>query len=193
MRARTVQSGFTLIETLVVVIVITIIVSVGILSLGLVRDDRVLRREAARIGSLLEVAQDEAMMQGREFGLEVMRESYRFVEYDPQQRRWADVPTEDMFRARQLPDNIEFDLYLEDKSIQLELDGLDLAEPEDERDSDGLKDYAPHVFVFSSGDTTPFELRLVDAQHQHTVILSADITGQIEILTESEMQDALLR
>jgi len=168
MRARYSQSGFTLIEILVVVVVIATIVSIGILSLGLLGDDRQLRREAARIGSLLEVAQDEAIMQGREFGLEVMRESYRFVEYDPLQRLWADVPAEDIFRARQLPENIEFDLYIEDKSILLELDAADLSEPEDERDNDARKEYAPHIYIFSSGDTTPFQLRLVDARQEYT-------------------------
>lgn len=193
MRARSHQPGFTLIELLVVVIVIAIIVSIGLLSLGVLGDDRQLRREAYRIGSLLEVAQDEAIMQGREFGLEVMRNSYRFVEFDPLQRRWADVPTENIFRARQLPEDIEFDLLLEDKSVRLDLDAVDLSKSEDERERNSRKDYAPHVLIFSSGDTTPFELRLVDTQKEHTVILAGDITGEINVLTESEERDALLR
>lgn len=193
MRARSSQSGFTLIELLVVVVVIAIIVSIGLLSLGVLGDERQLRREAFRIGSLLEVAQDEAIMQGREFGLEVLQNSYRFVEYDPLQRRWVDAPAEDVFRARQLPENIEFDLYLEDKSIRLKLDAEELSASDKDRDRNSRKDYAPHVLIFSSGDTTPFQLRLIDPQQQHTVILAGDITGKIEVLTESEERDALLR
>lgn len=193
MRARSPQSGFTLIELLVVVVVIAIIVSIGLLSLGVLGDDRQLRREAYRIGSLLEVAQDEAIMQGREFGLEILRNSYRFVEFDPLQRRWANAPAEDIFRARQLPENIEFDLYLEEKSVLLKIDPRDLSTSAEERDRDSRKEYAPHILIFSSGDTTPFELRLVDPQQDHTVILAGDITGKIDILTESEERDALLR
>lgn len=193
MRVRSHQPGFTLIELLVVVVVIAIIVSIGLLSLGVLGDDRQLRREALRIGSLLEVAQDEAIMQGREFGLEIMRSSYRFVEFDPLQRRWADAPADDIFRARQLPENVEFDLRLEEKSVQLKLDAVDLSESEKDRERDSRKDYAPHVLIFSSGDTTPFQLRLIDTQHDHMVILAGDITGKIDVLTESEEQDALLR
>ena len=193
MRTRCSQSGFTLIELLVVVVVIAIIVSIGMLSLGVLGDDRQMRREAYRIGSLLEVAQDESAMQGREFGLEIMRNSFRFVEYDPFSRQWTDIPTEDMFRFRQLPEPIEFELYLEDKSIQLDTDAADLSEPDNERDRDTRKDYAPHILIFSSGDTTPFELRLVDTERDHIVILAGDVTGEISVLTESEERDALLR
>ena len=193
MRPRRPQTGFTLIELLVVVVVIAIIVSIGMLSLGVLGDDRQLRREAFRIGSLLEVAQDEAIMQGREFGLEIMRNSYRFVEYDYLQRLWTDVQTEDVFRSRQLPEPVEFDLRLEDKSVQLDLDAADLSEPDDERDRDSRKDYAPHILIFSSGDTTPFELRLVDPEQEHVVILAGDVTGEVNVLTESEERDALLR
>jgi type II secretion system protein H len=68
-RNRCFSAGFTLIEILVVVTVIGIIVSIGLLSLSVLGDDRQLRIEARRIATLLASAQDEAVMQGREFGL----------------------------------------------------------------------------------------------------------------------------
>ena len=77
------RSGFSLIEILVVIVIIGIVSSVALLSLGLLGDDRELQTEARRLISLVEVAQDEAVMQGRELGLEFMAHSYRFVEYDP--------------------------------------------------------------------------------------------------------------
>jgi general secretion pathway protein H len=191
MRNRSFQPGFTLIELLVVVVVIGIIVSIGLLSLGVLGDDRQLRREAFRIGSLLEVAQDEAVMQGREFGLEVMLTSYRFVEFDPYQQRWAEVPTEDVFRARELPEGIEFDLLLENKSILLEIDAEDLLASDAQENANSRKEFAPHILIFSSGDSTPFQLRIVDRAQDYTVILTGDIAGSVEVMTESEKDDAL--
>jgi general secretion pathway protein H len=192
MRHRSFQTGFTLIELLVAVVVISIIVSIGLLSLGVLGDDRQLRREAFRIGSLLEVAQDEAVMQGREFGLEVLLSSYRFVEFDPFQRRWAELQGEDVFRARQLPEGIEFDLLLEDKSVLLKIDAEELSEEDEEENSNSKNKFAPHILIFSSGDSTPFELRIVDRAREYTVILTGDLAGSIEVMTESEKADALL-
>jgi general secretion pathway protein H len=192
MRHRSFQSGFTLIELLVVVVVIGVIVSIGLLSLGVLGDDRQLRREAFRLGSLLEVAQDEAVMQGREFGLEVLLSSYRFVEFDPFERRWAEVQTDDVFRARQLPEGIEFDLLLEDKSVLLKIDTEDLSELDEAENSNSKNEFAPHILIFSSGDSTPFELRIVDRDQEFTVILTGDLAGSIEVMTESEKADALL-
>ncbi len=192
MRNRSPQSGFTLIELLVVIVVIGIIVSIGLLSLGVLGDDRQLRREAFRLGSLLEVAQDEAVMQGREFGLEVMLTSYRFVEFDPFQRLWAEVQTEDVFRARQLPEGIEFDLLLEDKSILLEIDAEDLSDPDADENTNSRDEFAPHILIFSSGDSTPFQLRILDRERDYSVILTGDLVGSIEVMTESEKADALL-
>ena len=183
-RIRGLPSGFSLIELLVVVSVIGIIVSIALLSLGVLGDDRQLRIEARRIGSLLEVAQDEAVMQGRDFGLEVMLNSYRFVEYDPFQLRWAELLTDDIFRFRQLPDDIEFDLLLEDKAVLLENDPQEIQDPD--------ATFAPHILIFSSGDSTPFELRIIKRSQQEVVILQGDLTGAIEVLTESEESDAML-
>ena len=192
MRNRSFQPGFTLIELLVVVVVMGIIVSIGLLSLGILGDDRQLRREAFRIGSLLEVAQDEAVMQGREFGLEIMLTSYRFVEFDPYQQRWAEVPTEDVFRARELPEGLEFDLLLENKSILLEIDAEDLSDLDAQENANSRKEFAPHILIFSSGDSTPFQLRIVDRAQDYTVILTGDLAGSVEVMTESEKADALL-
>ncbi|MGI9273202.1 MAG: type II secretion system minor pseudopilin GspH [Woeseiaceae bacterium] len=190
---RRYSSGFTLIEILVVVSVMAIIVSIALLSLGVLGDDRQLREEARRVGSLLQAAQDEAIMQGREFGLEVMRESYRFVEYDPYELRWLEMQTDDIFRYRQLPGDIEFDLLLEDKIVLLSLDAKEIdQDDDDERGSNRSNEaYAPHIMIFSSGESTPFELRLVNRGLEQIVILEGDVLGQIEIMTLSEQEDAL--
>ena len=157
-----------------------------LMSLGVLRDDRQLRVEARRISSLIELAQDEAVMQGRDFGLEVMESSFRFVEYDSFQSRWVELIGDDMFRFRQLPEDIEFDLLLEDQIIVLDMDPQQIEDPDSNDFGRSSDAYAPHVLIFSSGDSTPFELQIVNRSEQQTVILRGDITGAIEVMTESE-------
>jgi len=190
-RGRKHNAGFTLIELLVVVTVIGIIVSIALLSLSVLGDDRQLRIEARRISTLLTAAQDEAVMQGREFGLEVMRNSYRFVEYDPYQARWLELQGDDIFHVRQLPDDIEFDLLLEDKMILLSSEAATMEDPDSMVTSALSKKYAPHIMIFSSGESTPFELRIVKRSQQQVVILQGDIMGAIDVLTVDEQADAM--
>ena len=186
MSKRRRASGFSLIELLVVISVIGIITSMVLLSLGVLRDDRQLRTEARRISSLLELAQDEAVMQGREFGLEVMASSFRFVEYDAFQLRWVELVGDDMFRFRQLPEDIEFDLLLEGQIIMLGMDPQQIEDPDSKDVRISTEAYAPHVLIFSSGESTPFELQIVNRSEQQKVIVRGDLTGAIEVTTDTE-------
>lgn len=177
-------SGFSLIEILVVIIIIGIVSSVALLSLGVLGDDRELRTEARRIQTLLEVAQDEAVLQGREFGIELMRSSLRFVEYDPFLNQWNALIGDDTLRLRQLPDGVEFDLFLEDRRVLLEFDAADFDGPGEAANRAISKTYAPHVLIFSSGDVMPFELHIVREYDQELIILSRDLSGVYEIASD---------
>lgn len=179
-------NGFTLIEILVVIVIIGIVTSMAMLSLGLLGDDRDLQTEARRITSLVQVAQDEAVMQGREFGLEVMESSYRFVEYDAFTNRWGELLADDTLRMRQLPEDLEFELYLEDQRIKLETGPGAFDDPDDKDNSVLKESYAPHIFIFSSGDMLPFELRILRRADEQLVRLRSDVTGAIELVTEDD-------
>ena len=106
--------GFTLIEILVVIVIVGTVLSIVVLSTGIIPDDEEILVERTRITALLETVQDEAMMQGREFGLEIMTSAYRFVEFDPLTRQWMEVPDDELYRLRELPEGIEFELYIDD-------------------------------------------------------------------------------
>ncbi len=56
---RTNWGAFTLIELLVVIVIIAVISAVALLSLGILGDDRSLQREARRLSSLIELANDD--------------------------------------------------------------------------------------------------------------------------------------
>lgn len=178
------QSGFSLIEILVVVVVISIVLSVTVLSFNLASDDRELRTEGRRFAALIEITMDEAAMQGREFGIELLRNGYRFVEFDAFAGLWADIPGDDILRLRSLPDEVEFELYLEDKRVLLNDDPAAFEDPDEDAPRQTSEVYSPHLLIYSSGETTPFELHLWRDYDDKRVILQSDAFGSIEFADE---------
>jgi general secretion pathway protein H len=179
------QSGFSLIEILVVIVVISIVLSVTVLSFNLASDDRELRTEGRRFAALIEVTLDEAAMQGREFGIELLSGGYRFVEFDAFAGLWADIPGDDILRLRSLPEDVEFELFLEDKHVLLDDDPAPFEDPDENNPRQAAEVYAPHLLIYSSGETTPFELHLWRDYDDRRVILLGDAFGDINFADEN--------
>jgi type II secretion system protein H len=179
MRPRSHQHGFTLIEILVTVTIIGIIIGVAVLSMNVGGEDEALDTERRRLAGLIETIQNEGMLQGREFGIEFMVSAYRFVEFDPLTRQWAEVPADELYRLRELPEGLEFELYVEGRRVELDDDPRRLADP-DENSSSTLGSYTPHVFVFASGESTIYELSIWRPATDSRLVMRGDILGQIE-------------
>ena len=182
------DSAFTLIELLVVIVIVGIVSAVALLSFGILGDDRNLQREARRMGSLIELANDEATMQGRDYGLEIMQSGYRFVEHDPFTEQWHEIIGDETLRPRQLEEQMEFELFLEDRRILLEEDAAVTERDEDDDDTNRslIEDYIPHVLILSSGDITPFELRIVRQQDRTEITMTMSLLGEFEIQTNDQ-------
>ena len=162
--------GFTLLELLVVVVIVGLFAGVAVLSLGVLGSDRELEREAQRLSSLLELVHEEALMQGRDFGVLFSATSYRFLIFDYQSGTWVVPADDDFLRERQLPERLNMSLRLDDRDVVLE---PDLVEAEDTTE--------PQVLVLSSGEMTPFEAGFAREFENGEFRLSAEFNGKVEI------------
>ena len=188
MNSPRLSRAFTLIEILVVVSIIGIVLSIAVLSLGVLGDDRELREEARRLAALVQVAQDEAVMQGRDFGIEFMSNGFRFVEYDPFLNSWAELIGDDTLRMRTLPEEAEFDLWIEGQRVLLDAQPAAFDDPEDEEEERlQVENYAPHILVFSSGDMTPFELHVFRTDLDQVVVLESNLLGDIKFVDPEDL------
>lgn len=181
----TTSRGFTLIEVLVVVVIIGIVSSVVLISMDVIGDDRDLQREARRLASLVELAADEAELQGRDFGVEFIRQGYRFVEYDPFFDTWTEIIGDDILRPRQLPEDFEFSLTIEDKRVELAEQAAKTDSNDDDVDNQRsnplLERYAPHAMILSNGDLSPFDVTIIRRTDDEQEVVSVLPSGQIRI------------
>jgi general secretion pathway protein H len=175
-------AGFTLIEVLVIVIIIGIVSAAVLLSFGVLGDDRALQQQARRFASLVDLAADESLMQGRDYGVEFTRSGYRFLEYDPLSGQWQEIIGDEIFRPRQLDEGLDLELVLEGRNILL---GERFAEAatdgEKEEDEELADDFAPHVLIMSSGEVTPFNLHILRPADRSELHVEMSVTGEIEI------------
>ena len=170
------------------VVIIGIVSSFLLLSFGILGNDRALDQQVRRLGSLLELTRDEATLQGRDFGLEVMQGGYRFVELDPILGQWSEVVGDDMLKARQLDEDMEVELYIEDRRVVLAREPAKTARTEESimNQRNLRQDYAPHVLILSSGDLSPFRMTIVRAADRARKSLSVSVAGEIRIESDDQ-------
>jgi hypothetical protein len=115
-----------------------------------------------------------------------MQSGYRFVEHDPLLNQWHEMLGDDFLRARQLGEEMEFELFIEERRVLLDTEAAETEREED--DTDLTDDYLPHILIMSSGDVSPFELRFSRPSDRATVMLTMSAAGELEI--QGNDQDA---
>jgi len=159
------HAGFTLLELLAVIVIIGIIVSLASFSIGQ-NASRIVQDEAERLHGLIRLAGEEAVMQGRELAIEFDYDHYRFLELG--KKDWQPVMEDSMLRERPLPDAVELELLLEGIETSFE-------------DKENL----PRIFIFSSGELTPFNMTLkMDEGEEYS--LQGLINGKLILIRAEE-------
>lgn len=181
---RSARRGFTLIELLVVIALLGILISIAVVSFNLIGDDRGVQKEIQKISSLIDLASEEAQMQGRDYGLEFLQSGYRFVEYDPYLDAWNEVIGDELLRPRTLQEDMELELRLEDRRVLLQTEAKETEQEDDMNNRDLTDDYLPHVLILASGDITPFQLFVVRLTDRVTVGLELKLGSGLEVIVD---------
>jgi len=158
------QRGFTLLELMVVLVIVSIILTFVTLSAGGDSHAEQMEREAQRLAALLELASEEAVMRSEQLAVRFSETEYEFMVLDGNE--WSPLADEPAFRQRELPDGIELHLELQDNPPPtLVTEKSDL----------------PQVFLLSSGEMTPFVLTLSSPQTEQRFQITAGLLGQLEL------------
>jgi general secretion pathway protein H len=139
------RAGFTLIEILVVLVIIAIMTSIAVLSVGVLGKDRGLDAEGERYTDVAAAALEQAQLEGRDFGIRFSAARYEVLTYAARRQRWESVEDDRLYAAYDLPAGVAVRLEIEGKPIQFSAD-----KPGLER--------VPQVLLYSSGDVSPYRL-----------------------------------
>jgi len=162
--SRTRQSGFTLIEILVVLVVVGLLAALAVMSMGGSSRDREMENEVRELYLLMQTASEQAILNNTELGLILEDDGFRFVA-EGEDGDWKQ-PAERIFRARSLPEWLTVTDYIEGDAPT--------------RSSDEDTEF-PDIIFYSSGEVTPFELEfLVGREDSRMHTIASDGFSQLE-------------
>lgn len=128
--------GFTLLEIMVVLVLMGILASLAVLSVGGGPQDR-LAQEGQRLAALLELQQQEAILTGEVRGVQFGRQGYAILTLD-EQGTWGPPDATNTLIRHELPEDIALGLWVDHRPVPLE------------------KSRFPQVLLLNSGEATEF-------------------------------------
>lgn len=158
--------GFTLIELMVVLVIISLFTSTVMINVSS-SNSKDVENEATRLYQILKFAQDEAIMQGIELGLVFTDTSYSFSRL--QDSRWLPLKSDKQLGLYDFGSDIQMQWRIEDENVISELEEEAFV--------------MPVVMLLSSGEITAFEVEVSaissDAESRYKVIALAN--GSLEL------------
>ena len=170
------QAGFTLLELLVVVIIVAILFSYTTLAIRSNSPEDFIKEEALRLERLIQLAMEESILRGEEYGIEVYLDGYRFLHLTENQ--WQPLAEDKILRERKLPYEMELEIRLEETDIKIEktsavkkymsetsdlqayMADTTLGNDENESGDKTENTTKPQIYLLSSGEITPeFDIR----------------------------------
>ena len=158
------HSGFTLIEILVVMLIMSVMAGMIVISFPSFTQNADLEKEARRLQLLFGMARTEAVLDSMEFGFKASKGGYQFLQYDDATQKWQKMSKP--FHERELVDDFRLTLKIEESEFSLPGKNV------------------PPVLILSSGEMTPFKLELEFKPGRETRTLRS--TGFGELTLESE-------
>ena len=162
-----------------VLVLIGIIFSFAVLSLG--GDDyaELMEQETHRMITLLGLASDEAVLRGDELAVLFAEDGYSFLILDEDQQ-WRATSDDGLLKSYALPEGIDLRLEVEGEPPILtatSIDDLELQQTDPDEDQE--EELQPQVFILSSGEMTPFTVTFMSRQSRMRYHLTASLLGSL--------------
>ncbi len=156
------QQGFTLIEILVVMILLGIVMTIAVISIGNSQSEQ-LEEDMRRLLQIARLTHEEAIINQQTLAIKFSEHGYSIQRYEDKGKTWIPVTEPAFFLPKQLDESYEIKLLQDGLSVSL-------------KEEDGGK-----VLMYSSGEMTPFELVVSLPDSEINYRLTGDLMGKLEI------------
>lgn len=158
-----------------VVLLVGIISGVALLAFNPGGLDRQLKEESNRLAVVMEQAANEAVMQNREYGLQLLGNAYRFLCLNEEKQRWQPCE-EKLFQEHTLTEGIQL------RVLRVREQTLALLETDAQDDDSELNTkQQPDIYFLSSGEASPASIELeVSEEPTLRQVLVIDELGHIQ-------------
>jgi len=178
------NSGFTLLEVMMVVMVVGIMASFVQFNIAGDTPEKQVKKASGRFVAIFDAAAEYGLLNNVELGLFIKNNSYQFLGYDGV--RWSDIAEQPLLAEHNLPEGLKISLVLDDLPIEEPLlfdanalieqqkDNEEIAQDSDSKNSKDndqqddknqdkgkntqRKKRIPQVYLLSGGDISAFSL-----------------------------------
>ncbi len=173
------QSGFTLLEIVVVLFIIGIITGVALLNVAGDPAADAVETEGKRLAALIRFNREAATLRIEERGLRLDESEYRWFVYEDGD--WLPTMDSGVKTGRELPGGLTLALSVEE--FPAELKGTE----DSSLDVDESDELLPQLWLSSTGEMLPFEIVLRDPSDRHRFVIRGNADGTLETQIENDV------
>ena len=167
--------GFTLVEILVVLIIVSVMSGIVVTSLPSSFQNSDFDEESLRLKTVIELVREESLTRASEYGLKTDKDNYSFFVYNEIEQNWTQLNTKP-YAEHKLGYGILLKTTIEDNELILT----------DEEDEESSVPNAPRILLLSSGEMTPFEITIALGRDKTRTLVS---DGYSELAWQDELDE----